>query len=78
MTGTERLNAFIRKSTEERLKPQGMSSKLFWEIYDLLMKIERENGNNWHVFMRNTSIPLENFLMVLRLVKKRNHLRLPC
>ena len=36
MSGAERLIAFIRQDIEQKLKPEGMSSELFWEIYELL------------------------------------------
>ena len=38
MTGTERLNTFIETSFEKKLKPQGMYSKLFWEIHNLILE----------------------------------------
>lgn len=42
MSGTERLISFIRKDTEDRLKPEGMSSELFWKIYELLEDKEKQ------------------------------------
>jgi len=40
MTGTERLNTFIETSFEKKLKPQGMCSKLFWEIHNLILEVQ--------------------------------------
>lgn len=39
-SGTETLKKLINKSIEERLKPEGMTSKLFWEIYNFLSEEE--------------------------------------
>jgi len=35
--GTERLNRFIKATIEQKLKPEGMTSQLFWEIYNFLL-----------------------------------------
>lgn len=44
MTGTERLNTFIETSFEKKLKPQGMSSKLFWELHNLISEVQDEKN----------------------------------
>jgi hypothetical protein len=46
MTGTERLTRFIREYIEEKLKPEGMTSGLFWEIYDLISEKETKDAKS--------------------------------
>ena len=47
MTTTKKLNQFLRNYTETKLKPQGMDSKLFWELYEVLVQTGRQtNGTN--------------------------------
>lgn len=40
MTGTERLNRFLSNTYEKEAKPEGMCSKLFWELHNLIRQRE--------------------------------------
>jgi len=55
MTGTDRLNEFIAKSTEDSVKPKGMCSKLFWELYNMLVELEIKGNAKNRTVHRSTT-----------------------